>query len=213
MFFLPAAPPRPLTICIDPGHPSEVGRGTRGRHVTEIQVAWRVAIRLKSDLEKHGVRVVMTKRTEEEFVRNRKRAAIANAASADLMVRLHCDSASGSGCTTYYPDQQGSSEGVRGPSRDLLQRIKPMARRFHKILAADLRVVLADNGLKGDEYTAVGRRQGALTGSIFSKVPVVLVEMVVLTNDRDEAFVERPAGLQKLAEALADASLAALEKP
>jgi N-acetylmuramoyl-L-alanine amidase len=200
----------PPTICIDPGHPSEVGRGTQGRHITEIAVAWEVAQELRTDLKKLGFQVVMTKSSENQFVRNRKRAETANSAQAVLMVRLHCDSSSGTGFTTYYPDQQGVSGGVRGPSQTLLDRTRPIAAVFHTTLARDLQGVLQDNGLKGDEATAVGRKQGALTGSVFSKVPVVLVEMVVLTNPKDEAFVLKPANRAKLAAALADATKAAV---
>lgn len=204
MFFTPP------TICIDPGHPSEVGRGTQGRHITEIAVAWEVAQDLRTDLKKLGFRVVMTKSSEKQFVRNRKRAETANSAHAVLMVRLHCDSSSGSGFTTYYPDQQGLSGGVRGPSLELIKQTRAIATVFHTRLAQDLQGVLQDNGLKGDEATAVGRKQGALTGSVFSKVPVVLVEMVVLTNPRDEAFVLKATNRAKVAAALADATKAAV---
>jgi N-acetylmuramoyl-L-alanine amidase len=56
----------------------------------------------------------------------------------------------------------------------------------------------------------VGSRHGALIGSIFSKVPVVLVEMVVLTNAKDEAFLLSAKGRSAMAEALAKGVLAAL---
>ncbi len=198
-------------VCIDPGHPSEVGRGTQGRKLTEIEVAWSVANLLKSDLELQGVRVVMTKHTQEQFVSNRARAAVANKAGADLMVRLHCDAANGSGFTTYFPDQVGHSQGFAGPSASLLSREPKIAQAFQHRLASELRGFLRDNGLKGDEDTAVGRKQGALTGSIFSQVPVVLVEMVVLTNRSDEEKVETRQGRNRLAHALAAATMAALE--
>jgi len=158
-----------------------------------------------------GFKVVMTKTSENQFVRNRKRAETANQAHAALMVRLHCDSNSGTGFTTYYPDRQGKSEGVTGPSLAILRQTAPIAHRFHDKLAEDLKGVLKDNGLKGDEATAVGHKQGALTGSVFSKVPVVLVEMVVLTNPPDEAFIGSPANRRKVAQALADATRTAIE--
>jgi N-acetylmuramoyl-L-alanine amidase len=57
--------------------------------------------------------------------------------------------------------------------------------------------------------TAVGAKQGALTGSIFSLVPVILVEMVVLTNSVDEAFFLKH-GKTKLADALEQGVVAAV---
>ena len=60
--------------------------------------------------------------------------------------------------------------------------------------------------------TAVGGRQGALTGSVFSKVPVLLVEMVVLTNAKDEAFILSKQGRALMVDALAKGVLAAVAK-
>lgn len=200
------------TVCIDPGHPSEVGRGTAGWRITEIQAVWRVAQRLKAKLEAAGVKVVTTKTAESQYVTNMARSRIANAAHADLFVRLHCDASTDSGFAVYYPDRQGVAHGRTGPSKALLARLAPMARRFHAALAQALRGELKDDGLRSDVRTAVGARQGALTGSIFSEVPVVLVEMCVLTNPRDEAFIASARGQERMAEALARATLAALEK-
>jgi len=198
-------------VCIDPGHPSEVGRGTQGKKLTEIGVAWRQAQLAKARLEKMGAKVVLTKNAEQKFVRNKARAETANKAHADFMLRLHCDAAAGSGFASYYPTQQGRSEGVTGPSPELLARIAPIARRFHAALAASLKGKLPDLGLKSDLKTAVGGKQGALTGSVFSHVPVVLVEMVVLTNRKDEAFIGSPEGEAAMADALAAGVVAALK--
>jgi len=59
-----------------------------------------------------------------------------------------------------------------------------------------------DLGIKGDSETYVGSQQGALTGSIFSQVPVVTVEMVVITQPDQEAFIASPAGQDRMAQAL-----------
>lgn len=206
----PALPYAGLVVCIDPGHPSEVGRGTTGKHITEIQAAWRVALKLKTLLEKQGIRVVLTKQSEEQFVRNRTRAEIANRAHANLMIRLHCDSDAGSGIATYAPDRQGVSAGVRGPAQSVIRVSQVAARAFHSAMIAALQGALIDRGLKPDTETAVGGKQGALTGSVFSQVPVVLVEMCVLTNPHDEAFIDSDSGQWRMARALAAGVDAAL---
>lgn len=198
------------TVCIDPGHPSEVGQGTTGKRLSEMHANWVEALLLKERLEKRGIKVVMTKRSESEFVRNKTRAETANKAQADLMVRLHCDSASGSGFTCYYPSQKGKVDGITGPSDAVLKISKSKALLFHTAVAAVLKGKLRDNGLKGDLATAVGHKQGALTGSIYSKVPVVLIEMVVLTNRADEAFLSSKKGQAEMADALAAGVLAVL---
>ena len=199
-------------VCIDPGHPSEVGMGTQGKKLTEIHAAWVEANLLKSLLEKHGVRVVMTKNREGERVSNRRRAEIANRAKAHLMIRLHCDAASGSGFTNYYPAQPGKVGSVSGPSKWVIAESRRKATAFHLVMAKALSGRLKNNGLRGDRATHIGAKQGALTGSIFSHVPVLLCEMVVLTNPKDEAFLTSRAGRNQMAQALYKGVLAALKK-
>jgi N-acetylmuramoyl-L-alanine amidase len=190
-------------ICIDPGHPSEVGRGTQGKKVTEVQVAWDVARSLEAKLRTMGYRVVMTKSSLEEKVTNKERAERANQSHASMMVRLHCDASKGSGFAIYYPTQQGTVNGFRGPTSAVLKATAPLAKRFHKAFSGALRGKLKDQGLMSDVKTAVGSKQGALTGSIYSHVPSVLVEMVVLTNARDEAFILSGNGRRAMVDALA----------
>ena len=200
-----------LVICIDPGHPSEVGRGTSGKHITEIQAVWQVALKLRSLLEQQGMKVVMTKQSEEQFVRNEQRANIANQAHAALMIRLHCDSDSGSGVATYAPTRQGRNNGKTGPERSVIMASQRMAQDFHPVMMRSLNGSLPDRGLHSDTATQVGGKQGALTGSIYSQVPVLLVEMCVLTNPYDEAFIDNDEGQQQMAQAMADGVTAALQ--
>src|SRR5207248_10418473 len=79
-------------VCIDPGHPSENNDGgavTNG--LREVTVNWEVAVLLRDELEKDGIKVVMTKKSEGEFITNKNRAAIANESDGDLFLRLHAD--------------------------------------------------------------------------------------------------------------------------
>src|SRR5208283_4615005 len=63
-----------LVVCIDPGHPSEVGRGASGRVTTELHMNWVVALKLRDILKDQGYTVYLTKRSENQFVRNHDRA-------------------------------------------------------------------------------------------------------------------------------------------
>ncbi len=193
---------KPYVVCIDPGHPSEVGRGTTGKQISELKAVWLVAKQLQKRLEARSITVVLTKSSEQEFVRNKRRAEIANNSKADLFIRLHCDAAAGRGLATYYPDKQGRSGGVTGPKPEVLKRSSIAAHAFHPEAIRVLKGSIPDFGLFTDRKTLVGGKQGALTGSIWSKVPVLLVEMVVLTNPKDEAFIVTTKGQDKMAEAL-----------
>lgn len=190
-------------ICIDPGHPSENGNGTRGKTLTEIRVCWKVSKALEAELKHAGYRVVLTKGSEKEKVSNRRRAEIANSNKAALFVRLHCDAGTGSGFATYYPDRVGKVGRVSGPAKDVIAASATLARVFHAGAVKSLNGGLRDAGLHADTATLIGGRQGALTGSIYAQVPVLLVEMAVLQNPKDEAFFLAPDGYEKMARALA----------
>lgn len=193
-----------LTVCIDPGHTSETSAGTQSldRKLSERHVNWVEAVRLRTLLTDAGARVVMTKATEAQIVTNRSRAETANAAHTDLLLRLHCDSNAPSGITTYFPDRQGTRFGVTGPSREIIARSHAAALVFQPALAQSLRGELPNGGIKGDSATFVGGKQGALTGSIFAQVPALTVEMCVLTNAHDYAFIRTAHGQEQMARAL-----------
>jgi N-acetylmuramoyl-L-alanine amidase len=202
----PAADARTL-VCIDPGHPSEVASGRNVQNGTsEAEVNWVVAEKLRAALEARGYEVVMTKSSEEELVRNKDRALIANRAGAALMLRLHCDASAARGFAVYYPDRRGrAKDGTTGPGPDVIEESRRAARAVHAGLAEGLRGALEDNGVRTDYQTKVGREQGgALTGSIFSEVPVVTIEMVTLSDPGDAEFIKTEEGQRRMADAIAD---------
>lgn len=128
-----------LVICIDPGHPSENNDGKEPANgLREVSVNWEVAVLLKQELERDDFVVLMTKQSELEFVSNKDRAAVANNANADLLLRLHADAGGGSGFTIYYPRKPGTAHGVTGPSPDVLRSSSGAAKLFYPAFAASL---------------------------------------------------------------------------
>jgi N-acetylmuramoyl-L-alanine amidase len=206
-------PGRAPLIAIDPGHPSETSQGASGpAGATEIQVNWAVGQKLEALLVEKGYEVVMTKLVEEEVVTNRHRAEIGTFRGADVMVRLHCDAGSHRGTATFAPDRQGTRWGVTGPGPEVIAESQSFAQVFHPAMIEALGPGWPDLGIKGDSKTAVGARQGALTGSIFSEIPVVTVEMVVITQPEGEAFIASEEGQDRMARAIA-AGIDAYFKP
>lgn len=192
------------TIVIDPGHPSEVSSGAvRQNGITEVHAAWLVATRLRRLLRAQGYHVVMTKPSERTVVTNVVRARIGNMAHAALVVRLHCDAGSDSGYAIYHPDRQGTAHGRTGPSDEVMRWSEAAAESLHVSMAQLLAGKLKDGGVRGDSKSLIGGQQGALTGSIFSEVPVVLIEMVTLTNRRDATFMKSERGQSLMAQAIA----------
>jgi N-acetylmuramoyl-L-alanine amidase len=205
----PMATPSPLApqtvVCIDPGHPSEINSGkTIQNGTSEVHIAWVVALKLKGLLEARGIKVVMTKSEEDQLVLNKERALIANNAGAALMVRLHCDASTDQGFAIYSPDRQGVKDGMVGPSTDVISRSRVVAETIHEAMATSLHGLLKDGGVRGDSKTKIGALQGALTGSIFSNVPVATIEMVVLSNPSDAEFIKSEEGQEKMAQAITE---------
>jgi N-acetylmuramoyl-L-alanine amidase len=201
---LPHRPGQPV-IVIDPGHPSEVSSGAEVRNgTTEVKTAWEVARRLGTLLTAQGYRVVMTKSTQGELVTNVQRAEIGNREGAVLLVRLHCDAGTDSGFAIYHPDRPATVQGRTGPSESVIRRSEAAAESLHVSMARHLAGRLKDGGVRGDTRTAVGSEQGALTGSVFSDVPVVLVEMVTLSNPHDAGFIMDTRGQSLMAQAIAE---------
>jgi len=200
----PIRPERPV-IVIDPGHPSEVSDGAVVQNgTTEVKTAWDVARRLQRLLTANGYRVVMTKSAERELVTNVHRAEIGNREAAALVVRLHCDASADSGYAIYHPDRTATVQGHTGPSESVMRRSQAAAESLHVSMARRLAGHLKDGGVRGDSKTAIGAKQGALTGSVFSDVPVVLVEMVTLSNARDARFISDSRGQSLMAQAIAE---------
>lgn len=200
-------PPRPLRplIVIDPGHPSEVSSGAEVQNgTTEVATAWQVSQRLRRLLTAYGYRVVMTKSAERELVTNVQRAEVGNREKAALVVRLHCDASPDSGYAIYHPDRSATVQGRSGPSESVMRRSQAAAESLHVSLARRLARRLKDGGVRGDSRTAIGAKQGALTGSVFSDVPVVLIEMVTLSNANDARFIRDAKGQSLMAQAIAE---------
>ncbi|HVT11936.1 MAG TPA: N-acetylmuramoyl-L-alanine amidase [Fimbriimonadaceae bacterium] len=195
--------PRRFLVCVDPGHPSE--RNSGGAVVDglrEVDVNWKVARLVGVKLRARHIGVVFTKTRLDQYVTNRQRAAIANRSRCNLMVRIHADSGRRGGFGVYYPSHPGTALGKTGPSPQVIAASTHAARLFHLGVAEELRGQLPDDGLYGDDKSFVGRQQGALTASVFSQVPVVLIEIGFLDNPHDSQWLKVPANLDRMADAI-----------
>jgi len=201
-----AAQPQPAqpVVCVDPGHPSETSAGAHAGGLSENRLNWQVALRLRAILEYWGFRCVLTKQSENQYVTNRQRAAIANHAGALVFVRLHCDVGSGRGFAWYYPDRVGSKYGVSGPPPNIQAASRDAAFIINEAMKPVLKGHLRSNPIKTDASTFVGGKQGGvLTGSIFARVPTALIEMCFINQKPDALFIGSAQGQDKMAEALA----------
>jgi N-acetylmuramoyl-L-alanine amidase len=203
-----------LVVVIDPGHdlrantqtePIGPGSSTRkikdggGTHgvvsgLSEADLNLRVALRLRSLLERAGVKVVMTRtKTAGTSIGNVARAGIANRAGAALFLRIHADGSNdraSRGTHTLYPALR------RGWTDDVYVASKRAAR----VVQADLRAALGfpDRGLQ---------ERADFTGFNWADVPVILVEMGFMTNPTEDRLLATGAYQQRAAVGLCRGTL------
>ena len=191
---------RTPVVVVDPGHDlranpatEPIGPGSTVRKIKdgggtagEPQVVLAVSLRLRSLLERAGVRVVMTRtRTADTSMGNVARARIANRAGASLFVRVHADGSEDParrGTHTLYPAwHRGWTDDIAAPSL-----------RAARLVQAELVRALGfpDRGLD---------RRGDITGFNWADVPAILAELGFLTNDADRRALTSGRGQTRAA--------------
>jgi N-acetylmuramoyl-L-alanine amidase len=141
----------------------------------------------------------MTRTTADVDISNIERTKIANAAGADLFVRVHADgSPSGSrarGIHVLYPASvKGWTDDIAAPSKRAAQLAQ--AALIARTQAPDLGIDARDD----------------MTGFNWSDVPVIIPEIGFMTNPEEDRLLATDAYRQKIADALAEAAVAFLEE-
>lgn len=193
---------RPQTVVLDPGH----GGRDNGTSANEKTYALDVARRTKKMLESAGYRVVLT-RDDDTFVELPRRAAIANAARADLFVSIHFNALTNDTKTTgvevytFAPQSQNSTNAWgpgRKPDAESAQASANAFDHWNVVLAQALQRELLDRLKTPDR----GKKLMHLAVLRPLKCPGVLVECGFLTSDIEARKIATPAYRQQIAEAL-----------
>jgi len=212
-----AAPPP--VVCVDPGHGGRanpatepIGPGSSTRKIKdgggasgvvtgqrEADLALDVSLRLRTLLEREGIRVVMTRTTTNgASLGNVVRARTCNRAHAQLMLRVHADGSSDRsthGTHTLHPARRaGWTDDVYAPSRNAARLVQR---------AVVSRLGSRDLGLQ---------ERADLTGFNWADVPVVLVELGFLSNPREDRLLATRAYRARAAAGLRDGTLAFLRR-
>jgi N-acetylmuramoyl-L-alanine amidase len=170
-------------------------RGVATRN-PEGEITLAVAKKLRTELEGHGVKVIMVRTKQDVNIANSKRAKIANDANADVFIRLHCDGSSTSstyGLSTLIP---GKNQWT-GP---IMAESKKAGRLVHDAVIASTGA--NDRGMKS---------RTDLSGFNWSKVPTVLVEMGFMSNPAEDRKLATEAYQKKLAAGMASGIVKYLE--
>jgi N-acetylmuramoyl-L-alanine amidase len=166
------------TVVVDPGHGGHDYGGRARFGINEKDLALDTALRLRSELEHRGFKVVMT-RTTDVFIPLDGRVAVSNATPDSIFVSIHYNwdrYRAGHGVETYYCS----------PSSGRLA-----ANVLHE-LAGAYRTV--DRGVKNGCWIRVLRK---------NRRPAILVECGFDSNPAENAILQTSAGRQSIAEAIA----------
>jgi N-acetylmuramoyl-L-alanine amidase len=200
-------------VVIDPGHQAKadsdrepvgpgssttkakVSSGTRSVNTgsPESELVLTIGLKLRDALVAQGIQVIMTRTTQDVDISNSQRAQIANAAGADLFVRIHADGVSDSsvhGIHVLYPVS------IAGWTDDIAVESKRAA-------ALALEELIAATGAKNKGLNA----RDDMTGFNWSDVPVFLPEIGYMTNRAEDALLATPEYQAKIVQALTRAVL------
>lgn len=230
MLALPAfAAQGPLVVVLDAGHggafPHDGAHGPHG--LLEKTVALAVAQKTKELLEADGVQVVLTRDSDLD-VPLAERARIANEATADLFLSIHCNSMETRadrlvtrGVETYFlsPDPTDAEAKMLA----VLENGGPDALPAPKVtdavsgILADLALGQARNDsaalaeivqravVRGTHAPSRGVRQAPFLVLSGTKMPSALVEIGFISHPQESRTLARPAYQEKVAAALASA--------
>lgn len=174
----------------DPGGAEGVNSKT-----PEYVVNMAVALKLKAQLEKNNIEVIMTKTDKNQNPGNIDRAEVGNKNNVNLVIRLHCDSAGNStakGASILVPASVGYAK-----------NIKDVSGKYGRVILDELANTVGMNNRGISE-------RNDLTGFNWSKVPVVLVEMGFMSNPEEDKLLNDYSYQDKLALGLCKGIIKAL---
>jgi N-acetylmuramoyl-L-alanine amidase len=208
-------------VVIDPGHGGH-DPGAKGKGVAEAELVLDVALRLEKLLQKAGMEVILTRRTDE-FIPLQERPAIANREGADLFLSIHANaspSATTRGIETYFLNFANSPNAAQVAARENAASALSMGALpdFVKAIALNNKLdesrdfatqvqhamidrLRANNkGLKD-----LGVKQAPFIVLIGATMPSVLAEISFVTNTQEARLLKGNAYRQRIADALFNA--------
>ena len=168
-------------IVIDAGHGGKDAGAIGPTGLMEKDVNLATALLLKSELERNGASVLLT-RSRDIFLELAERTAIANSSTYDAFISIHADSFSSTsrGSTTFF----NSTVNFNGPISEEL------ADSVQKYMVSSLGTY--NRGVKEQEFY-VNR---------MNHLPSILVELAFISNPNEESLLRTTAFRQKAAEGI-----------
>jgi N-acetylmuramoyl-L-alanine amidase len=221
----PTPPSARRVVVLDPGHggvdPGAVGRTTG---IFEKDVALRMGLALRDQLETTGRYEVIMTRADDRILRLRDRLRVARESEGELFISLHADSLIQapkiSGASVYTLSERASNREAARLARkenraDILAGIDLSDQED---VVTEILIDLAQRDANNKSLTVAGllveelraatdmaKRARAQAGFVVLKspdMPSVLIELGYLSNPADEKALADPAHIDRLAAAV-----------
>lgn len=159
------------TVVVDAGHGAH-DSGAVGAVYKEKDLNLAVALLLKAELEKRGLKVVMTK-TADVFIPLRERVRIADASKARLFISVHHNAAENREARGYSVYAPRDCSNYPGESVVLAADIQRELLKLPQVL---------DRGVNFADFRV-----------LYSNMPAVLVELGFISNPVEELIIGAPS--------------------
>ncbi len=200
-----------ILVCIDPGHQlhanngkepvgpgsktlkKKVSSGTAGKwsKLSEYELNLIVSLQLRTELQKRGYQVLMTRTKHKVNITNKERALIANKAKVDIMIRIHANGSETSSkrgafticCTKKNPyyAKKNYKKSKRLAKQVLKYFVKSTGAKKQKIWETD-----------------------TMTGLNWSKVPAIILEMGEMNNKKEDLQMASKKYQKKMVKGISD---------
>lgn len=199
-------------IAIDPGHQSpkvdmsdkeplgpgstemkaKATGGTQGKFtgVPEYELNMNISRLLKTELEKRGYQVLLTRQDNETAISNKERAELATKWGADIYVRIHGngnEDSSVHGAMTMVPSSKNPF-------------VSHLHEKSYALGEAVIQAYCDSCGMKNNGVQLFDN----MTGINWSSVPVIILEMGFMTNETDDRNMQNAEYQERMVQGIAN---------